>query len=105
MYPSPLAIRYCSLPCTRPLTPSQANPKLSSRKDDDERLPVHWAASYNRLPIVDILADRRDFDVDAQVRSPDISNSSFIHCLRSHSLQPSRLTPLLHRMVQAGHAL
>ncbi|KAK5010527.1 hypothetical protein LTR28_009328 [Elasticomyces elasticus] len=43
-----------------------ANPRLASRRDDDDRLPIHWAASYNRLPIVDILANTRDFDVDAQ---------------------------------------
>ncbi|KAF1356721.1 ankyrin repeat-containing domain protein [Delphinella strobiligena] len=43
-----------------------ANPKLSSRRDDDDRLPIHWAASYNRLPIVELLAERKDFDIDAQ---------------------------------------
>ncbi|KAF4549518.1 Ankyrin repeat-containing protein 32 [Elsinoe fawcettii] len=43
-----------------------ANSKLATRRDNDERLPLHWAASYNRLPIVEILAERKDFDVDAQ---------------------------------------
>ncbi|KAJ9630647.1 putative ankyrin-repeat protein [Taxawa tesnikishii (nom. ined.)] len=43
-----------------------ANPKLSSRRDDDDRLPVHWAASFNRLPIVELLADRKGFDADVQ---------------------------------------
>ncbi|KAF2153087.1 ankyrin [Myriangium duriaei CBS 260.36] len=43
-----------------------ANSKLASRRDDDDRLPLHWAASYNRLPIVEILSERKDFDVDAQ---------------------------------------
>ncbi|QIX01555.1 hypothetical protein AMS68_007072 [Peltaster fructicola] len=42
------------------------NPKLSVRRDDDERLPLHWAASYNRLPIVALLAEQKSFDVDAQ---------------------------------------
>ncbi|THV73138.1 putative proteasome regulatory particle subunit [Aureobasidium pullulans] len=28
-----------------------ANPKLAKLRDDDDRLPIHWAASYNRLPI------------------------------------------------------
>ncbi|KAI4842382.1 putative proteasome regulatory particle subunit [Aureobasidium sp. EXF-8845] len=41
-----------------------ANPKLAKLRDDDDRLPIHWAASYNRLPIVEILCDRKDFDPD-----------------------------------------
>lgn len=48
----------------------QANPKLAKRRDDDDRLPIHWAASYNRLPIVELLSERKDFDVDAQVSRP-----------------------------------
>ncbi|OKL60243.1 hypothetical protein UA08_04507 [Talaromyces atroroseus] len=42
----------------------QANPKLASLKDDDERLPIHWAAAYNRLPIVELLVANRYFDPD-----------------------------------------
>ncbi|PNS19875.1 hypothetical protein CAC42_7842 [Sphaceloma murrayae] len=41
-------------------------PKLAARRDDDDRLPIHWACSYNRIPIIEILSERRDFDVDAQ---------------------------------------
>lgn len=43
-----------------------ADPKISRRRDDDDRLPLHWAASYNRLPILEILSDQKGFDVDAQ---------------------------------------
>lgn len=43
-----------------------ADPKLVSLRDDDERLPLHWAASYNRIPIVEILSDQKGFDIDAQ---------------------------------------
>ncbi|KAI4726266.1 putative proteasome regulatory particle subunit [Aureobasidium sp. EXF-10728] len=43
-----------------------ANPKLAKLRDDDDRLPIHWAASYSRLPIVEILSDRKDFDPDVQ---------------------------------------
>lgn len=43
-----------------------ADPKLISRRDDDDRLPLHWATSYNRLPIVELLSDRKGFDVDAR---------------------------------------
>jgi 26S proteasome non-ATPase regulatory subunit 10 len=50
------------------LTCYQANPKLAKLRDDDDRLPIHWAASYNRLPLVEILSDRKDFDPDVQVR-------------------------------------
>ncbi|KAH8697315.1 putative proteasome regulatory particle subunit [Talaromyces proteolyticus] len=41
-----------------------ANPKLASLKDDDERLPIHWAAAYNRLPIVELLVANKYFDPD-----------------------------------------
>ena len=45
----------------------QANPKLANRKDDDERLPIHWAVSYNHLPIVQLLVQSRNFDPDVTV--------------------------------------
>ena len=43
-----------------------ADRKLISRRDDDDRLPLHWAASYNRIPIVELLSDQKGFDIDAQ---------------------------------------
>ncbi|MCJ1252518.1 Ankyrin-2 [Lignoscripta atroalba] len=43
-----------------------ANPRLATKRDDDERLPIHWAVSYNHLPIVELLVSRKDFDPDAQ---------------------------------------
>jgi 26S proteasome non-ATPase regulatory subunit 10 len=49
------------------LTSRQANPRLATQKDDDERLPIHWAVSYNHLPIVELLVSRNDFDPDVQV--------------------------------------
>ncbi|KAL9063409.1 MAG: hypothetical protein Q9161_009479 [Pseudevernia consocians] len=27
-----------------------ANPRLATKRDDDERLPIHWAVSYNQMP-------------------------------------------------------
>ena len=43
-----------------------ADRKLLSRRDDDDRLPLHWAASYNRLPIVELLSEQTGFDIDAR---------------------------------------
>ncbi|KAF2428859.1 putative proteasome regulatory particle subunit [Tothia fuscella] len=43
-----------------------ANPSLATRRDEDERLPLHWAVSYNHMPIVQLLVEWKDFDVDAQ---------------------------------------
>lgn len=45
----------------------QANPKTATKRDDDERLPIHWAVSYNHLAIVELLVSRNDFDPDVQV--------------------------------------
>ena len=43
-----------------------ANPRLAARRDEDDRLPLHWALANNHLPIVQLLADTPSFDVDAQ---------------------------------------
>ena len=44
----------------------QANPRLATRRDDDERLPIHWACSYNHFDIAEVLVSRKDFDPDVQ---------------------------------------
>lgn len=36
-------------------------------KDDDERLPIHWAAAYNRVPVVELLVSMKNFDPDVEV--------------------------------------
>ncbi|KAK4649397.1 putative ankyrin-repeat protein [Podospora bellae-mahoneyi] len=43
-----------------------ANPKLAKLKDDDGRLPIHWAASYNHHEIVNLLVQQKGFDVDVK---------------------------------------
>ncbi|KAJ5459422.1 hypothetical protein N7530_011366 [Penicillium desertorum] len=43
-----------------------ANPKSAFVKDDDERLPIHWAAAYNRVPVVELLVAMKDFDPDVE---------------------------------------
>lgn len=47
----------------------QANPKLATLKDDDDRLPLHWAVAQGHLDVVTLLAQRKDFDPDTQVTS------------------------------------
>ncbi|OTB16084.1 hypothetical protein K445DRAFT_11701 [Daldinia sp. EC12] len=47
-----------------------ADPKLARLKDDDGRLPIHWAASSNSLPIVLMLAQQKDFDPDVELTKP-----------------------------------
>jgi len=44
----------------------EANPKLAYYRDSDDRLPIHWACSYNHLPIVQLLTQQKGFDVDVQ---------------------------------------
>ncbi|MCJ1314346.1 Ankyrin-2 [Agyrium rufum] len=43
-----------------------ANTRLALQHDDDGRLPLHWACSYNHLSIVELFAARKDFNPDAQ---------------------------------------
>lgn len=43
-----------------------ANPRLATKRDDDERLPIHWAISYNHMPIIELLVSRTDFAPDVQ---------------------------------------
>jgi len=45
----------------------QADPKLAFQKDDDGRLPIHWAASSNQFEIVSLLVQQKGFDPDVQV--------------------------------------
>lgn len=46
----------------------KANPRLADRRDDDDRLPLHWAVSYNHLGVVELLVQTKNFDPDVQVR-------------------------------------
>ncbi|TKA72535.1 hypothetical protein B0A49_04229 [Cryomyces minteri] len=75
---------------------SKANPRLSSTRDDDDRLPLHWAISYNRLPIVEILAERRDFDADAQ------DGSGWTSLMMASSLKDDEGEALLDLLLAKG---
>lgn len=46
----------------------QVDPKLAKLKDQDGRLPIHWAASSNQADIVSLLVNQKGFDPDVQVR-------------------------------------
>lgn len=72
----------------------QANPRLANRRDDDDRLPIHWAVSYNRLPIVSQLIQTKNFDIDAQVRAAE----GYRGVLGARA-------EIFHRMAQAGRPL
>ncbi|KAF2869930.1 ankyrin repeat-containing domain protein [Massariosphaeria phaeospora] len=41
------------------------SPKLTTLRDPDDRLPLHWAVSYNHLPIIHLLHASPHFSVDA----------------------------------------
>lgn len=43
-----------------------ANPKLADRRDDDDRLPIHWAVSQGYLDIATLLSGVKSFDPDVQ---------------------------------------
>ncbi|TGZ83400.1 ankyrin [Ascodesmis nigricans] len=42
------------------------NPKLANELDSDDRLPIHWACSFNHLDIATLLTQQPKFDVDVQ---------------------------------------
>lgn len=45
----------------------QADKKLAQLKDQDGRLPIHWATSFNHPEIVSMLINQKGFDPDAEV--------------------------------------
>ncbi|EEP78546.1 conserved hypothetical protein [Uncinocarpus reesii 1704] len=73
-----------------------ANPKLAALKDGDERLPVHWAAAYNQLPIARLLVSQKDFD-------PDVTDSSgWTPLMIAASLKEGEGDPILQLLLQKG---
>lgn len=74
-------------------------------KDDDERLPIHWAAAYNRVPVVELLVAMKDFDPDVEVGITDLF-PQIISLIFSTSTAPFHITLLnRHRMDPVGHLL
>ncbi|KAL9600126.1 MAG: hypothetical protein Q9219_003382 [cf. Caloplaca sp. 3 TL-2023] len=58
--------KLCPIRRPSPLNKGQANPRLANQRDDDERLPIHWALSNNHQAIVELFIARKDFDPDVQ---------------------------------------
>jgi 26S proteasome non-ATPase regulatory subunit 10 len=69
-------------------------------KDDDDRLPIHWAVAYNRLPVVELLVATKDFDPDVEVRPLIFPEhwklvKSFVYMLTDSTQDGSGWTPLM----------
>ncbi|KAH6610935.1 ankyrin repeat domain containing protein, partial [Trichoderma cornu-damae] len=70
------------------------DPRLSKRKDDDGRYPIHWATSSNNHEIVLLLANQASFD-------PDIQDDSGWTPLMIAASVPSS-EPVLNLLLQRG---
>ncbi|EIT74719.1 proteasome regulatory particle subunit [Aspergillus flavus] len=73
-----------------------ANPKLANVKDDDERLPIHWAVAYNRLPIVELLVATKHFDPDVE------DGSGWTPLMIAASLKNAEGDPIIDLLLKKG---
>ncbi|GKZ42019.1 hypothetical protein AbraIFM66951_000340 [Aspergillus brasiliensis] len=73
-----------------------ANPKLANVKDDDERLPIHWAVAYNRLPIVELLISSKHFDPDVE------DGSGWTPLMIASSLKNAEGDPIIDLLLKKG---
>ncbi|GAB1196339.1 hypothetical protein APSETT444_005608 [Aspergillus pseudonomiae] len=73
-----------------------ANPKLASVKDDDDRLPIHWAVAYNRLPIVELLVATKNFDPDVE------DGSGWTPLMIAASLKNAEGDPIIDLLLKKG---
>ncbi|KAL2872033.1 ankyrin repeat domain-containing protein [Aspergillus lucknowensis] len=73
-----------------------ANPKLATTKDDDDRLPIHWAVAYNHLPIVELLVSTRSFDPDVE------DGSGWTPLMIASSLKNAEGDPILDLLLRKG---
>ncbi|KAE8152799.1 ankyrin repeat-containing domain protein [Aspergillus avenaceus] len=71
-----------------------ANPKLANIKDDDERLPIHWAVAYNRVPIVELLVSTKNFDPDVE------DGSGWTPLMIAASLRNAEGDPIIDLLLQ-----
>ncbi|KAK1150156.1 putative ankyrin-repeat protein [Aspergillus melleus] len=73
-----------------------ANPKLANTKDDDERLPIHWAVAYNHLPIVELLVSSKHFDPDVE------DGSGWTPLMIASSLKNAEGDPIIELLLRKG---
>ncbi|PYH92195.1 proteasome regulatory particle subunit [Aspergillus ellipticus CBS 707.79] len=73
-----------------------ANPKLANIKDDDERLPIHWAVAYNRLPIIELLISNKNFDPDVE------DGSGWTPLMIASSLKNAEGDPIIDMLLKKG---
>ncbi|RDH18401.1 gankyrin, partial [Aspergillus niger ATCC 13496] len=69
-------------------------PKLANVKDDDDRLPIHWAVAYNRLPIVELLISNKHFDPD--------DGSGWTPLMIASSLKNAEGDPIIDLLLKKG---
>ncbi|KAL4741390.1 ankyrin repeat-containing domain protein [Aspergillus similis] len=73
-----------------------ANPKLATTKDEDDRLPIHWAVAYNHLPIVELLVSTKDFDPDVE------DGSCWTPLMIAASLKNAEGDPIIELLLRKG---
>ncbi|PKY09052.1 hypothetical protein P168DRAFT_29867 [Aspergillus campestris IBT 28561] len=73
-----------------------ANPKLATLKDDDERLPIHWAVAYNHRDIVEQLVATKNFDPDVE------DGSGWTPLMIATSLKNAEGDPMLDLLLRKG---
>ncbi|KAL4948545.1 ankyrin repeat-containing domain protein [Aspergillus filifer] len=73
-----------------------ANPKLATTKDDDDRLPIHWAVAYNRLEIVELLIATKNFDPDVE------DGSNWTPLMIASSLKNAEGDPIIDLLLKKG---
>ncbi|KAF7172238.1 hypothetical protein CNMCM5623_004452 [Aspergillus felis] len=73
-----------------------ANPKLATLKDEDERLPIHWAVAFNHLDIVELLVAQKNFD-------PDVEDASgWTPLMIAASLKNAEGDPIIDLLLRKG---
>ncbi|KAL3458812.1 ankyrin repeat-containing domain protein [Aspergillus heterothallicus] len=73
-----------------------ANPKLATTKDDDDRLPIHWAVAYNHLPVVELLVSTKNFDPDVE------DGSGWTPLMIASSLKKAEGDPIIELLLRKG---
>ncbi|GIK02837.1 hypothetical protein Aspvir_006899 [Aspergillus viridinutans] len=73
-----------------------ANPKLATVKDEDERLPIHWAVAFNHLAIVELLVAQQNFDPDVE------DGSGWTPLMIAASLKNAEGDPIIDLLLRKG---